>query len=347
MKKLGYYLFKLWISVGLFCYYQKIRIKGLENVPIDKPVLFLSNHQNALMDVLLLATRCRHKPWFLTRSDVFSNQFYKSIFGFLQMLPIYRIRDGKENLSKNHAIFDHCASLLAQNETILIFPEANHNLQRRVRPLSKGFTRIIDATLSAYPELSIHLVPIGQNYRHPTQIGDSAFVYMGEPILVNKSQNHDVQHMKYAVSGSLQQLTTHIQDEAQYEAIIKQLNSRGADYLNPKRVNEMIQNKSLSNEKGIPLVSVRPNRFLFYLLNLPMVVLWRMLVKPKVPEPEFMTTFRFGFSMLAYPILYLALFFTLSYAFDALTALIAIFVHVFLNLLLIKVVGITSSAQRR
>ncbi|HZJ21288.1 MAG TPA: 1-acyl-sn-glycerol-3-phosphate acyltransferase, partial [Pricia sp.] len=71
MKNLGYRLLKLWIKAGLYLYYGKIKISGLENVPRNEPVLFLPNHQGALMDVLLIVTDCHRKPFFLTRSDVF------------------------------------------------------------------------------------------------------------------------------------------------------------------------------------------------------------------------------------------------------------------------------------
>ena len=170
MRQMGYYFFKGWVSLGLFCYYKRIRVHGLESVPRDKPVLFLSNHQNALMDILLIATRCNRKPWYLTRADVFKSRLFSPLFRFLQMLPVYRIRDGRESLSKNSAIFERCAHLLLANQAILLFPEANHSLLRRVRPLSKGFTRILDNALRKNSRLDIQLVPIGQNYQEPDGI---------------------------------------------------------------------------------------------------------------------------------------------------------------------------------
>ena len=351
MKKLGYYFVKYWISAGLFFYYKKIRVVGLEHVPKGKPVIFLSNHQNALMDVLLIATRCNRKPWFLTRADVFKSAIFRPIFRFLQMLPIYRIRDGKESLAKNQAIFVACGEILAENGAILLFPEANHNLRRRVRPLSKGFTRLVDSALAIDEKMDVHLVPIGQNYQSATNVGDSAAVHYGLPIRV---QDHihskkPVDSLKEAVFQRLTQLTTHISNDGAQELFVERLEKANVDFTNPQKINALLASTSwptpLSEQKTgfLKLFS----RYLFYMLNLPLVFLWRVLVKPKVPEPEFMATFRFGFSILAYPIFYLFLVLTLVAFGEWKTACLFLLGHAALNLFLVKVVGITSSVQRK
>lgn len=348
MKNLGYFLIKVWVSLGLFCYYRKINTSGLEGIPSGKPVLLLSNHQNALMDVLLIATRCGRKPWFLTRSDVFRNSFLRSFFGFLQMLPVYRIRDGKANVPKNRAIFEKCGALLQANEVILIFPEANHSLKRRVRPLSKGFTRIILTALEQDPDLDLQLVPMGQNYAHPRQVGDSAAIHFGTPIAVQEYVGSPdfTAKIKRDVFESLKGLTTHI-PEATYEAVTQKIGEEGEIFLNPEHLNSRIAEGNLE-EVSPPKNNVvhRINRILFTLWNLPLVFLWRILLKPKVPEVEFEATFRFGFVLIAYPLFYGICEAILWNVYDIKTACLCILGHAVINILLVKM-GITSSAQRK
>jgi len=349
LRKLGYYFFKYWIAIGLFFYYKKIRMVGLENIPVDKPVLFLSNHQNALLDILPIATRSNRKPWYLTRGDIFENQFIKPLYEFLQMIPIYRIRDGKSNLAKNGHIFDTCGQLLNNGEAILLFPEANHSLIRKVRPLSKGFTRIIDAALRVNPNMDLQLVPIGQNYQTPGAIGDSRSIYFGKPIAVKdfKERTDFVTAIKHEVFTSLTTLTTHIKDDVNYENIIVKLKEGDVDFTNPKVVNGLMaknEYKNLKKVRSSPKFSVAG--FLFRMVNLPFVFLWRLLVKPKVPEPEFEATFRFGFSLLMYTLVYIITFFLLNSTFEFKTACLIIIGHAALNLFLVKI-GITSSVQRK
>lgn len=344
------YLFlKNWISLALFCYYRKIEVVGLENIPKNKPVLFLSNHQNALLDILLIATRCNHKPWYLTRADVFRGKWFRRLFSFLQMLPIYRIRDGKANLYKNKKIFETCAQLLNSNEAILLFPEADHNLRRRVRPLSKGFTRIIDASLELDANIDLQLVPVGQNYQLPKVAGDQAAIYFGKPISIQdfKHKNNFVGAVKDAVFNALTQLTTHVQPDEDYDMLMKQLLRSKVDFTKPEEVNSLLA-KGLSEldrqYQNTNLLVFR--RLLFRLHNLPLLVLWRLWLKPKVPEPEFEGTFRLGFALLAYPTFYAIAVIVLSIGYNMTTACFVVLGHAALNLLLVKW-GITSYPQRK
>ncbi|WP_420400395.1 lysophospholipid acyltransferase family protein [Flagellimonas sp.] len=340
MKQLSYSFLKLWVKLALFCYYKKIRVEGLANIPKDKPVLFLSNHQNALMDVLLIATSVKKSPWFITRADVFRGKFIKSLFQFLKMIPIYRIRDGKSNLHKNMAIFDQCGELLQSNASMVLFPEANHSLQRRVRPLSKGFTRIIENALEKDPNLELQLVPVGQNYAYPTQVGDSATLCFGEPISVQ--QYKDSLDLKQKVFENLTRLTTHF-PEAEYDEIMHKMGVEGEHYLNPQETNATIT-KGVFPQRMLKKRNLAPKilRLLFLLWNLPLVFLWRIGLKPKVPEPEFMATFRLGFALFTYPLFYTGVLTVFWNIYNADVAFTAVLSHTAVNLVLVKI-GIVSS----
>lgn len=353
MKKLGYHFFKCWISLGLFFYFKKIRIVGIETVPFNKPTLLLSNHQNALLDVLLIATRNKLKPWYLTRSDVFKSKLFSPLFYFLQMLPIYRLRDGKDTLSKNAATFNRCGELLNNNEMLLIFPEANHNLKRRVRPISKGFTRLVFNALEQNSDLDLQLIPIGQNYTTANDFPDSTSLHFGKPIavqdLLTENSNETILRLKSVVSEELKKLTIHIEDEKNYDEIHQELIARNVDFLNPMAVNNLIRQldrKQSKNSKNNQRFLNSLIKWLFVLINLPIVFVWRVFIKPKVPEPEFMSTFRFAFSMLVYPMFYVVFILALNYAYNLKTACLVILGHAVLNLLFVKI-GLTSSGQRK
>ena len=353
MRGLLYYSIRSWIFLGLFFYYKRIKVLGVDNIPKDKPLLFLSNHQNALLDILLIANHCSRKPYFLARADIFKNRFFRPFFSFLQMLPVYRLRDGKASLSKNEAIFNRCGELLNQGEAILLFPEANHSLKRRVRPLSKGFTRLLFNAWKMNPDLDMHIIPIGQNYQTPNEIGDSATLCFGKPIRVKDfiaiSDKKTVEITKAVVADRLKGLTTHIENEVQYEAVVNQLESQNVDYGHPKAINSFLKGeieiKKLPKYPTNKLLSLI--RAFFYLINLPLVFLWRALLKPKVPEPEFMTTFRFGYSMVAYPIFYGLALLVLTYVYNIKTACLFVFGHAVFNHIFIKLGLVTSSVQRK
>lgn len=310
MKNLLYTLLKPLIRAGLYSYYREVRMIGTDRIPAGKPVMFLPNHHNALMDPLLIAACIRgQRPYFLTRSDVFRGQFLRRVFSVLRMIPVYRLRDGRDTLSKNEAIFDQCASLLANSGQLLLFPEANHNLGRRVRPLSKGFTRIAIHTLQKYPETDLQLMPVGINYQKASGFPDRVAFYFGHPIparsfLPAGSPQEISREMKNKVSERLKSLTTHIPDDRDYGETVQRLERESPDWLNPDPINRWLAGASARipsyprrNSAGYRLWDLAMR-----IVNLPVWLLWRWIARNKVWEPEFMDTFRFLYALLAFPV---------------------------------------------
>ena len=343
-----YSIVKLVVKTGLYTYHKKIVITGLDNIPTDKPVLFLPNHQSALVDVLLIATGCQRKPFFLTRADVFSSSWLNRIFSYFRMLPIYRMRDGRESLANNNLIFDTCSEILNRGEALVIFPEANHNLQRRVRPLSKGFTRILLRSFELYPELDIQLVPVGLNYKNAVHFPDEVAVHYGKSISAKSlfdldDVNKSSQSIKVIVSSRLKKLTSHIPNDEHYEATVSRLMHENVSFLNPVLVNETVKSYSklvINSTNGAPNERQKINlsKFLFSILNFPVVLLWRFWLKPKVPEAEFMGTFRFVFSLILFPTYLLALFIFISFLQNMEVAFLSIGSLTVFNILLVKFV---------
>ena len=217
LKLIWLYLVRSYLRLGLFFYYRRIQIHGIKSIPINKPVLILANHQNALLDALLIATNLNRFGYFLTRASVFKKSLVSKLLTSLNMLPVYRVRDGWSNIRNNNPVFEKCSELLHNNKTVVIFPEGSHNLVRRVRPLSKGFTRIVFDTLEKYPELDIQLIPIGLNFVNAKDFGDATAMFVGRPIsakqFISENRNDSVIKMKKAVYEEMTQLTTQIPAE--------------------------------------------------------------------------------------------------------------------------------------
>lgn len=318
---LFYNIVKPIIRFALFCYYKEVRLTGAENIPKNKPVMLLPNHQNGLLDPLILAGYIPgFRPYFLTRSDVFRNPVLRSLFGLFRMLPIYRIRDGRNSLDKNQAIFDRCANLLAAGEVVLLFPEANHNLKRQVRPLSKGFTRIVFQTLSENPGLDLQLIPVGINYQDAAEFPDRVSFYFGTPIAAAPFFDMEdrflaTRNLIQRVSEGIQGLTTHIPVELDYDANIKKLDFNNPDYLYPQGVNRFVKD-SAATLKTNPL----RKSGLWYsiwdiitnLLNFPVFSLWRYGLVSEIGEIEFRSTFRFAYASIIYPFYFLVIGFVSS-----------------------------------
>ena len=354
---MAYTLLKFYVKAGLHLYYGKIENIGLHQIPSEGPVLFLPNHQAALIDVLLIVTHCRRKPYFLTRADIFQNSRLLRFFRFLQMLPVYRIRDGRDALKNNQRIFKRCAELLQNDQALVIFPEGNHNLERRVRPLSKGFTRVLDTLTKRQTKEKIAIIPVGMNYSTHTGFPDRVAVHYDTPKvsflpskISEKAEAAENNRLKQYVSERLKTLTTHISERAHYNSVARRLHLAKPDYLKPAQTNVLV--KKL--EKGLKQDVVKPEhtiehqfskqlkrsnlfvRLIFVILNYPLLYLWKKCIRPKVKEPEFTATFRFLFALVAYPIYYSILFFIITWGFAIFAALLTISTIFLYNLLYVK-----------
>lgn len=306
MKKLWLHIVRAYLRLGMFFYFKKIYVHNLENIPNDKPVLLLGNHQNALLDALLIAVYSGRFSFFLTRAAVFKKKLVKRILESLRMIPVYRIRDGWNNLSNNKAIFETCTELLNKGEAITIFPEGNHNLARRVRPLSKGFTRIVFDTLEKYPDLDLQLVPVGVNYKNALSFPDSTALFFGKSIpaknFISQSKNDNIITLKQRIQLELMELTTHI-PEGNYKDDLGQLEGLQVDFLKPQEVNACIRGnfQNCTTQKSKTLGLHKLFKFLLIIHLILPYVIWKWFIEPKITELEFKSTFRFAVALTLVP----------------------------------------------
>lgn len=108
-------LVKIPIKSALRLNFRKMVFMGRkENVSKKKPIIFASNHRNALLDALLLVYAGYHfkQVVFLARADIFKQKFVAWILRGMRIIPVFRIRDGKDNLEKNKDIFNSAARIL-------------------------------------------------------------------------------------------------------------------------------------------------------------------------------------------------------------------------------------------
>nr|WP_321223280.1 lysophospholipid acyltransferase family protein [uncultured Psychroserpens sp.] len=342
MKKIWLFSVRTYLQLGLFFYFKKIEIKNANLVSNNGPVIFLGNHQNALLDALLIATKNGRFSYFLTRAGVFNKPIVSKILMSLQMLPVYRIRDGWGNLNKNNSVFSKSAKLLNEGNAIVIFPEGSHNLKRTVRPLSKGFTRIIFETLERYPDTKIELIPVGLNFEHATKFSDTAMINFGTPIPVNSqllgNKNQSVLELKTIITRQLEKLTIHIESQ-NYEQTLKKLESLNADFTKPELINKCIANDF---ENCLPTTPksktiLKPFfKILLIILLLPPYLIWKKIAQPKIKEIEFISTFRFAIAITLVPLFILIAMLIIGFLCSTKLALLYLLSVIILALLAVK-----------
>lgn len=326
----------------MFFYYKKIEFNYKEPLRSNQPIIYLGNHQSGMIDPLLIAIKKGQFSYFLTRASVFQKPWVSKFLRSLLMLPVYRVRDGWDSLSNNKAIFKTCSQLLHENNAIMLFPEGSHNIKRQVRALSKGFTRIIAETQDTYPDMDIQIVPVGFNYSRPEDFGDHVILNFGSPLSSRNypglHTNGSILRLKQDVFNALTTLTTHLESE-NYEATVKRLEDFNTDFLDPEAVNrcassgfkdcEIGSKKKHNPIKAIAKIGLCISLFMPY-------AIWKLILEPKIKEPEFTATFRFSVVISLVPIFMIVVAVILGLNFGILYAILYLASVFILDLLAVK-----------
>lgn len=198
LKRTFYYLMKFYMQMFNRLFFGRVEIVGMKKIPLGKPIIFSCNHQNAFMDALIVGTHSPKRITSMTRSDVF-NTSMRWFMDALQMLPIYRMRDGIDQLAKNEEVFAKIRSLLKNDQAILIFSEGNHGNDYFLRPLTKGSARMALESMEKMPEKDIQIVPLGINYFHHQRPGHKLTLVYGDAIPV---RDHFSAYQEHSVRGA-------------------------------------------------------------------------------------------------------------------------------------------------
>lgn len=198
-----------------------------KNVPQDEIIILALNHQNTLMDALAILATVKKQPVFMARADIFNKKTISNLLTFFKILPIYRIRDGKESLRNNDAIFLKTIDVLKNKNGLVILPEGSHLGIRRLRTLKKGISRIaLQAEESNDYKLNIKIIPIGLDYSNYINFRSRLFVHFGEAINVSdfyeeykENQPRGMNLLRERVEAELKKYMIHIESDEYYDMI--------------------------------------------------------------------------------------------------------------------------------
>ncbi len=223
-----FHLMSHYVEFVFFQYYGKVEVRGREKIARKEPVIFAPNHQNALMDALIVLFSCPQDVVFLTRADLFKKRYMAYILNSLKMLPVFRQRDGASELGKNQEIFDITVGLLNRRHYLCLMPEGNHGDHRRLRPLVKGIFRIAFKAQEPYGNKSfVKILPTGLDIGHYMKQNQTLLINYGDPIEVSdywdqytENSARAINAIKDRLAQEMKPLMIHIETEEFYEVVM-------------------------------------------------------------------------------------------------------------------------------
>lgn len=169
------------IQFAFFFFYRSIWVNNKELFKSKGPLLLTVNHPNALIDAIVLAVYFKQPIHFLTRGDAFNTPLKRWCLSKLNMIPIYRLRDGIENLHLNDYAFNKSKEVLKNNGIVLIFIEGICKHTHQLQPFKKGAARI---ALNCWKEnIPLKVMPITIEYSSLLTPIQQIHISLSEPYL--------------------------------------------------------------------------------------------------------------------------------------------------------------------
>tara|TARA_B100001179_G_scaffold70385_1_gene49181 strand:- start:620 stop:1834 length:1215 start_codon:yes stop_codon:yes gene_type:complete len=182
------------------------------------------------MDPLIIGSYCPRQLYFFAKSTLFNSPLKKRILTRLNLVPVYRKTDDKENMGGNVNSFNKGYKILENNGAFLIFPEGISVGKRVLEKLKTGAARIgLEAELKNDFDLNIVIIPIGLSYSDQVRFRSNIMIRFGSPIELSKFEKEyktnevkTVKKVTLIIEKSLNNLTNYYQTD-QIEDIVQGL----------------------------------------------------------------------------------------------------------------------------
>ena len=157
-----------------------IKVHNKKALQQKGPLLIVANHPDSFFDALVIAANCKYPISFLARGDVFTKPWHNVLLRALNMMPVYRQREGKEHLHKNQNSFDASVQILQNGGTVLIFIEGTCLNKNEIQPFKKGAARILQQAVAA--GVTPAVLPAVITYNGFKHFGKKIFLMMGSTV---------------------------------------------------------------------------------------------------------------------------------------------------------------------
>ncbi|MEM8907150.1 MAG: 1-acyl-sn-glycerol-3-phosphate acyltransferase [Bacteroidota bacterium] len=201
-----YNILKALFGLALRIYFRHIYVRNVPEWNPNRPTVFVANHQNAMIDAMLIGILLDRPLHFMSRGESFLHPFTRWLYHQFNMHPIYRKAHTPKLCYRNLQQLTHFQELLRKHP-LLIFPEGISQCTPRLQPIQPGAARVIlGAEAAADYQLGVQVIPVGLNYSSPHRFRSEVFLNFGAPIPLAHYLTLHAQHPRKAV----RQLSQHI-----------------------------------------------------------------------------------------------------------------------------------------
>lgn len=183
------------MALKIFCV--SIKVHNKKALQQRGPLLIVANHPDSFFDALVIAANCTYPISFLARGDVFTKPWHNFLLRALNMMPVYRQREGKEHLHKNQNSFDASVAVFKNGGTVLIFIEGICLNKNEIQPFKKGAARILQQAVAA--GVTPAVLPAVITYNGFKHFGKKIYLMLGTTVSANQFFNNTAEPENIAI----------------------------------------------------------------------------------------------------------------------------------------------------
>lgn len=254
------------LALKIFC--RELTLNNREALQTRGPLLLVANHPNSFLDAIIIGAQFKETVHFLARGDAFHKPWHAKLLRMLNMIPVYRLSEGRENLFLNDAAFARSKEVLSQNGIVLIFIEGICVHKHELQPFKKGAARI---AMDSKDQKGFRVMPIGIAYDSFVRFGKKIQIEIGNAIEVKQLLPYEdaAQNFRYF-------------NTVLYEEIAKRIR---------------IPKENASKQNAFLLLPSIPGT----LLHAPLYLIVRNTIRRKTAGTVFYDSVLFGVLLLLYP----------------------------------------------
>ena len=218
------------------------------------------------MDALVILQMMNRKTVFLARADIFQNPVARFFLTWIRISPVYRIRDGRESLSRNEAIFNTSRQVLEKGVPLCLMAEGRHNDRHQLLPLVKGMFRIAGATQLELGDKPLYILPVGLDYDDYECLYHNVSINVGKPIDIRQfmaeyETNEPValNQMRNALTASLKAQMHDVSSDDRYDDEYAYCHLKTQDTLRQSNLRDNPFNRFLARKQISESVALLPD----------------------------------------------------------------------------------------
>jgi 1-acyl-sn-glycerol-3-phosphate acyltransferase len=182
-----------WITgIALHWFYGDIRVIGKERIPTKGPLLIAVNHQNALVDSLIVGWVMPRRIAMTAKATLANNSLIAFLFRILHVVPLRRVSDEAKksnglpvDRTRNREAFREIIDLLARGGAVLIFPEGKSHSKAGLEPLKSGLARLALQARDEGAIKGVRILPVGLVFEDKGTPGTTVGARIGDAIEID------------------------------------------------------------------------------------------------------------------------------------------------------------------